>query len=97
MVSPTSGAFDGLSNEADALSARLELSPALGSEIAVSGYHGKYTPEFLGTDQSLTTWGVDGRQELAGFYLEGEFLYSRYAGLDDVLTHFASAAVRPRR
>ena len=92
VVSPTQGAFDG-SNAADAAAGRLELSPALGSEFAVSGYLGRYTPEWLDTNATLTTLGVDGRQKLGPFYLEGEFLYSRYAGVDRVAESFARAAV----
>lgn len=90
-VSPTQGAFDG-SNTADALAGRLEISPALGSELAVSGYVGRYTPEWLEAKETLATLGVDGRQKLGAFYLEGEFLYSRYAGVDRVAESFARAA-----
>lgn len=91
VVSPTSGAFDG-SNPADAVAARFEVSPALGSEIAVSGYRGGYTPEFLeGADGTITTLGVDGRQKLGGFFLEGELLYTRYSNVDGVLDEFARA------
>jgi hypothetical protein len=90
VVSPTSGAFDG-SNEADAVAARLEISPALGSEVGFSVYTGGYTPEFLeGAEGRLTTLGVDGRQKLGPVYLEGEFLYSRYSNLDAVVSEFAS-------
>lgn len=89
VVSPRSGAFDG-SNTADAVAGRFEISPALGSEYAVSGYLGRYTPEFLdAVDETITTVGFDGRQKLGGFFLEGEFLYTRYNGVDEVLTEFA--------
>jgi hypothetical protein len=91
-VSPTQGAFDG-SNAADAVAGRLELSPTLGSEFAISGYLGRYTPEWLDVNESLATVGLDGTQKLGSFYLEGEFLYSRYAGVDRVAESFARAAV----
>ncbi|CAN5321533.1 hypothetical protein BH20GEM2_BH20GEM2_05910 [soil metagenome] len=91
VVRPRSGAFDG-SNTADAVAARFEVSPALGSEFAISGYLGRYTPDFLDdVDESITTLGLDGRQQLGGFVLEGEFLYTRYGGVDEVLASFARA------
>lgn len=91
-VSPASGAFDG-SNRADAFAARVELSPRLGSEVAVSGYVGRYTPEVL-EDQEGTVWtlGLDGRQKLGPLFLEGEFLYTRYSNLDQVIGEFARVA-----
>lgn len=91
VVSPRSGAFDG-SNTADALAGRFEISPALGSEYAISGYVGRYTPAWVeGADETVTTLGIDGRQQLGGFYLEGEALYTRYGGVDNVLRAFARA------
>lgn len=92
VVSPSLGAFDG-SNTTDAFSGRLALSPALGSEIAVSGYVGDYTPSFLEEDGTISTVGVDGRQRVGPVELEGEFLYTHYSDLDAVLTDFARQAV----
>lgn len=92
VVSPTSGPFDG-STTANAVSGRLAFSPALGSEYAISGYTGEYTPNFLDVDENLSTIGFDGRQKLGSFYLEGEFLYTRYSGIDNVLEDFARVAV----
>ena len=89
-VSPQSGAADG-SNRADALAARVQLSPALGSEFAVSGYVGRYTPEFLDRGQTLGTVGLDGRQKVGPAYLEGEFLYTRFGGLEETIRDFAAA------
>jgi len=91
-VAPRGGAFDG-SNPADAVTARVALSPALGSEIAVSGYVGRYTPGFVARSQTLRTVGVDGRQKLGPAYVEGEFLYSRYGGLERAIEDFAAAVV----
>jgi hypothetical protein len=90
-VKPTPGAFDG-SSTADALAGRLEVSPALGSELAVSGYFGRYTPKWLDAKENLATLGLDGKQKLGSFYVEGEFLYSRYANVDRVAESLARAA-----
>lgn len=93
VVSPTQGAFDG-SNPVDAFAGRLEVSPALGSEYAVSGYIGRYTPEFLeNADETMWTLGVDGEQRLGSFYLEGEFLYTRYNDPGAVAEAFAATVL----
>ncbi|MFQ5743831.1 MAG: hypothetical protein ACE5HV_09620 [Acidobacteriota bacterium] len=89
---PSSGAFDG-SNAADAFAGRLQISPALGSEIGISGYHGEYTPRFLDSGGSITTLGVDGAQRVGPFQLEGEFLHTHFGNLQGVLTDFAAVAV----
>lgn len=92
-VSPTQGAFDG-SNPVDAFAGRMEVSPALGAEYAVSGYVGRYTPEFLeDTDETMWTLGFDGRQRISGFYFEGEFLYTRYTDPVGVTEAFAATAL----
>lgn len=93
VVSPTQGAFDG-SNPVDAFAGRLEVSPALGSEYAISGYVGRYTPEFLkSVDETMWTLGLDGRQRLGSFYLEGEFLYTRYNDPVGVAEAFAATVL----
>ena len=92
VVSPTLGAFDG-SNATDAFSGRVALSPALGSEVAVSGYVGDYTPSYLEEDGTISTLGLDGRQRLGPVDLEAEFLYTHYSNLDPVLEDFAATAV----
>ena len=90
-IQPTQGAFDG-SNTADAVTGRVAFSPALGSEIGVSGYTGPYTPEYLDVDARLSTLGVDGRARLGPVVAEGEFLYTTYANVDGVVTDFARVA-----
>ena len=92
VVSPSLGAFDG-SNATDAFSGRVALSPALGSEFAVSGYVGDYTPSYLDQDGTISTLGLDGRQRVGPLDLEGQFLYTSYSNLDPVLTDFAATAV----
>ena len=92
VVRPTSGAMDG-SNAADAVAGRLGVSPALGSELGVSGYYGRYTPEWLDAEESMWTLGVDGRQKLGPLEAEGELLYTRYGGVERVTEAFAAAVV----
>lgn len=92
VVSPTLGAFDG-SNTTDAFSGRVALSPALGSEVAVSGYVGDYTPSFLDEDGTISTLGLDGRQQVGPLDVQGQFLWTHYSDLGDVMTAFARQAV----
>lgn len=92
IISPTSGAFDG-SNAADALAGRIQISPALGTEIAISGYVGEYTPGFLDRGASMYTLGFDGVHRLGPVRLEGEFLYTRFGNLTRVLNDIAAVAL----
>lgn len=92
VVSPQQGSFDG-ENTANAVAGRLQVSPALGSEYAVSGYFGEYTPSFLEVTENLSTIGFDMLQRIGPLQLEGEFLYSHYAGLESVFADIARVAV----
>lgn len=92
IISPTSGAFDG-SNAADAVAGRIMISPALGTEIAISGYVGEYTPGYLERGASMYTLGFDGMHKFGPVQLEGEFLYTRFGNLRQVLGDIASVAV----
>ncbi len=90
-VEPRRGAVDG-SNTADAVAARLRFSPRLGSEVAISGYTGSYTPDYLDASGRITTVGLDGTQKLGSFYVEAEGLYTRYTNAGEVARSFALLA-----
>jgi hypothetical protein len=92
VVSPTQGAFDG-SNRADAGTARISISPSLGSEYAVSAYFGQYTPDYLDVDESMVTLGFDFLQRMSTLQIEGEFLFTSYGGVDRTLDSFARSAL----
>ncbi len=92
VVQPTRGAFDG-SNRADAVAGRVAVSPALGSEIAVSGYAGRYTPDWLDHDAFISTIAVDGRHRLGPLTIEGEWMRTQYGELNRVIESFAAAAL----
>jgi hypothetical protein len=91
-ITPTQGAFDG-SKRATAMAGRLALSPVLGSEYAISGYIGAYTPDYLNIKKKITAFGIDGVQKAGHLRLEGEFLYMKFDGLSDVLADFAKVVV----
>ncbi|MBZ5551966.1 MAG: hypothetical protein LAO21_04535 [Acidobacteriia bacterium] len=90
-VGLTSGAFDG-TKSAQALGYRLAYSPRLGSEIALSGYHGRYTPGFLPVSEVLQVIGLDGDFKHKGFEVEGEMIASDFGNVRNVLAAFAERA-----
>lgn len=91
-ISFASGAFNG-TNPTDSLAWRVAVSPRLGSEIAFSGYHGKYTPGYLNVDSSINSLGLDGKLTLGRFEAEGEFVYTNFGRMEAVLRDIATQAV----
>jgi hypothetical protein len=76
---------------------RLAYSPALSSEIAVSGYHGRYTPDFLApVEERINAVGLDGLFRRGGFALEGEFIHSDFGNTDRLASAFLQAITGPR-
>src|SRR5213083_1887319 len=63
---------------AEAFSWRVAASPTLAGEIAVSGYHGKYTPHFLSISEPIHSLGLDGKWRFEKFEVEGEGIYSAF-------------------
>ena len=83
-LSFSSGAFDG-SQTADAAAWRLAISPSLGQEFAVSGYHGRYTPDYLIEHGQINAIAFDGKATIGNFELEGEYVYSHFGRFREVL------------
>ena len=96
-VAFNSGAFDGSQTTAG-LTWRVALSPKLGHEIAFSGYHGRYTPDYLKLKPWVHTLAVDGKTTWGNFEAEGEFVYTDYKGfrnvLDDIALQFVNVAAK---
>ena len=80
----SSGAFDG-SQTADAAVWRMAISPSLGQEFAVSGYHGRYTPDYLIEHGQINAIAFDGKATIGNFELEGEYVYSHFGRFREVL------------
>ncbi|MGH9660238.1 MAG: hypothetical protein ACRD96_16935, partial [Bryobacteraceae bacterium] len=91
-ISFASGPFNG-TDPTDSLTWRVALSPKLGSEIALSGYHGRYTPGYLNTDASVHSLALDGKLTLGRFEAEGEFVYTDFGRMEAVLEDVARQAV----
>lgn len=87
-----SGAFDG-SQGARAVAWRTAYSPALSTEFALSGYHGRYTPDYLGVHEPVNSFGFDYKWRRGAFELEGEAIYSSFGRVRRVLDGFARTLV----
>jgi hypothetical protein len=75
---------------------RLGYSPTLGSEIAVSGYHGRYTPDFLApVAERINALGADGLFRRGGFVVEGEFIRSDFGDTNRVIQAFVDTVTGP--
>jgi len=69
---------------------RLAWSPAIGQELAVSGYYGRYTPDFL-PSEAIWAISADGKVTFGPFEIEGEYVYTRFSGINRVARGFAQA------
>lgn len=68
---------------------RLGYSPTLSSEIAVSGYHGRYTPDFMApVGERINAIGVDGIVRRGAFAVEGEYIHTDFGDTDRVIRAF---------
>lgn len=79
----TSGAFDG-SQSARAFAWRAAYSPTLAGEFALSGYHGRYVPLYLGVSEPVNSLGFDYKWRWRALELEGEVIYSSFGKLNRV-------------
>ncbi len=91
-VRPVAGAFNG-TNDADAFAGRIAVGPTRGTELAVSGYAGQYTPPWIERSATLSTVGVDGRARVGPVVFQGEALWTRFGGDDRVIVDFARVAI----
>jgi hypothetical protein len=87
-ISFSSGAFDG-SQDADAVTWRMAASPRIGHEIAVSGYHGRYTPDYLKQQAWVNTLALDGKSTIGRFEVEGEYIHTKFNRHQEVLNDIA--------
>ena len=87
-----SGPFNG-TNPGHALGWRMAYSPKAGNEVALSGYHGRYTPDFLNVKSSIHTLGFDGKLSYKRFELEGEFVFTDFGRMEGVLRDIAAQGV----
>jgi hypothetical protein len=90
--SPSTGTFSKDLKDSKAVTGRVVYSPALGQEIAGSFYTGRYTPDFL-PSENITSAGADGLSIWGPIELEGEYLYSDFGDVSELARGFATRAV----
>jgi hypothetical protein len=87
-MSPSTGTFANDSKGAKSLTGRLAWSPAIGHELAGSFYWGRYTPQYL-KSENLWSLGFDGLTHLGPIDLEGEYIFTRFNSIRNVARSFA--------
>jgi hypothetical protein len=69
---------------------RIGWSPRIGTDLGVSGYFGRYTPDFL-PSENLYSLSVDGKVTFGPFEVEGEYVYTHFNNIRKVARGFAQA------
>lgn len=85
----STGTFSQDVKDAKAVTGRVAFSPAIGHEIGISGYWGRYTPDYM-TGENLTILGFDWLSTFGAFEVEAEYIYTNFGNLDNVLASFAN-------
>jgi hypothetical protein len=60
-------------------------------ELGLSGYYGRYTPQFL-SSQPLWAFGVDGKATVGAFEVQAEYLYTHFSNVSKVARSLAQVA-----
>lgn len=94
---PSSGPFDSNANDSLAFAGRVGLRHEDDHEIALSGYIGNYVPSFLGRDENVWSFAIDGLHHVGGFDIEYEVATTHFDRLQDVAGAFASQALAKER
>src|SRR5262249_55048017 len=90
-LKPSNGTFGEDVKNAKAFTGRVAVSPMLGHEVGASWYYGRYTPSFL-PDESLWAFAGDWKSVFGPFEVEGEYVYTHFAGVREVATGLARVA-----
>ena len=88
-LQPTNGPFDQDLNKGKAVAVRVNLSPSLATDVAISGYAGDYVPSFLNTSKTVWSIAVDGKTALGPLEIEGEYVYTHWGDVAGVARAFA--------
>jgi len=91
-VAPSNGTFNLDTKDAKALTGRFAVSPSLAGELAASFYWGRYTPDFLPSEDLYSISG-DGRWDLGLVEVEGEYVFTHFSGIENVAKGFAQSAI----
>jgi len=72
----------------------MALEPTLAGELAVSGYHGRYTPNFISIRKWVNAFGLDGKWRIHQFEVEGEAIYTSFGDLGRVAQAVATSVLQ---
>ena len=75
-----------------AFAARVGWSPSLGTDFGISGYFGRYTPDFLPSEK-LWSVSADGKMTFGPFEIEGEYVRTQFGGITNVAKGFAQSVL----
>jgi hypothetical protein len=90
-LQPSTGTFGEDVKNAKAFTGRVAVSPMLGQEFGASWYFGRYTPSFL-PSENLWSLAGDWKNVFGPFEIEGEYVFTRFAGIRNVATSLARVA-----
>ncbi|WP_397547432.1 hypothetical protein ABUL39_03420 [Rhodothermus marinus] len=85
---PFTGTFGNDTKQAKTVTGRVALSPSLGVELGLSGYYGRYTPQYLPAEY-VGSVGVDFLLSRGPLALEGEYVYTSMGDVEAVARGFA--------
>ncbi len=88
----STGTFSHDVKNAKSIAGRLTYSPTLGHEFGLSGYWGRYTPDYL-VGKNLTSFAFDTVHSFGNFDIEAEYAYSHFDGLRGVMDSFAATVI----
>src|SRR5207253_920429 len=60
-------------------------------ELGLSGYYGRYTPQFL-SSQPLWAFGVDGKVTFGALEVQAEYIYTHFSNISKVAISLAQVA-----
>ncbi len=86
--SPFTGTFGNDTKQAKTVMGRVALSPSLGVELGLSGYYGRYTPQYLPAEY-VSSVGLDFLLTRGALALEGEYVYTSMGDVEAVARGFA--------
>jgi hypothetical protein len=69
---------------------RIGWSPTVNMDFGLSGYFGRYTPDFL-PSENLYSLGADGKMTFGPFEIEAEYVYTHFNNVAKVARGFAQA------
>ena len=87
-MSPSTGTFNLDSKNAKSLTGRVNFSPLVGHEVAGSFYWGRYTPQFLNSE-NVWSLGFDGLTHVGPIDLEWQYIFTRFEGIKNVARSLA--------